>query len=404
LHLQRTVSGVSLIGETTRGRQRRAYRPRTPIKRLPSDTEIIAALYGSHEGVRALRWDARDNSLKLAQIARTWAFDQRAAESVSCRIVIAQKMGYAVTSQEDANRHWPAIQKYARRLEAAGVLRMHAFDVSVGIHFEFLDGWAAYTSSSRCASSSAGCSTGISRAPQRVRRAFYRQHRFAPARLRAGRGSPRLDFFYVGLSSTEEAVPYGDVQTSTALAHAHEPPGAAGAGDALSGEELLDAIRRTCPPDRRAALGRWLNSPSSPESFAALSAAASEGAVDALVAALVAWAWRFPSREPRLSHKAVAQLDRSAAQLDRLWQPGAAAALLVDWVASAEDVDHARVSGRDSSGARVTGGRPIVSLGFFVIGLRGVAREQAAKRRGRPIPKAWKPRRPGGGFYGWASA
>lgn len=390
--------GAAVVaGTTTRGRQRRAYRPVKPLSRVPTEEQVSEALHASHVGIRGLRSDRHDNCMKLFRLAREWWWAHERGEAVSCRVVIAQKMGYAVTDQDDADRHWSSIWRYARQLELAGVLVMREQENSrgaaIGVRLELLDGWLTYTDAPS-ASSSAGCCDGISR----PRREHYRRHRFAPRRIAGGRGSPPLYFFHGSYRERNRPSPTGTSKQLTTQAHAHEPRGAAGVGAAL---DAGDAIERACPPGHRAALWRWRTAGTEQEPPAALQAAADSGALDAVPAGLAAWSLRFPGREPRFSTAAAAQLERSAAQLDRLWSPGAGAGWIVAAVLASDDEDRHQVRQREPGGALVTRGRPIASLAYFVNGLRLLAREQKRKRRhGEPRPKHWRPRRPGG-YDGW---
>lgn len=152
---------------TTRGRQRRAYRPSKPLGRVPTDDQVIQALVGSHRSEKALYKNRRDSCLKAWRIAADWFWSAHSAEAVSSHVVIAQHFfgldeetgEQRIKDQADADVAWPTIWKVYKRLEQAGVMRAeglrNAHGAFIGVRLELLDGWAAYADDAS-ASSSAG--------------------------------------------------------------------------------------------------------------------------------------------------------------------------------------------------------------------------------------------------------
>lgn len=163
----------------------------------------------------------------------------------------------------------------------------------------------------------------------------------------------------------------------------------------------MDAIERACPPSHRPALQRWRKLPSKEDAWPALQAAADSGGLDAVPAALAAWAIASEGREPRLSRSMAAQLERSAGQFDRINGRGAAAGWIVHrirsgWWSDCQNFGR-RVTRHESVTTRY--GRRMLeeevnlgveSIAFYVLQLRQLAR--LARRHARTRAAAAKAR------------
>jgi hypothetical protein len=147
------------------------------------------------------------------------------------------------------------------------------------------------------------------------------------------------------------------------------------------GPGSVDAIERACPPQLRPAL-RPLRTALRESERPKLVLRDSALAGTSIVVLILAW-WEYVTggRAPRLSLAARAQLERSAAQYDRLNRPGAALLLLVEALENFEDDER-----HDFETIR--------SLGYYVHTLKQKARltRRAQRRAGKPRP--WRSRKP----------
>ncbi len=165
----------------------------------------------------------------------------------------------------------------------------------------------------------------------------------------------------------------------------------------------MDALQRACPPTARAALIalRRVNCSTEGE-FAALVADAGP-AVPAVAVALAGWGFWLPEvavlpeMGPKLSARAVGQLERSSAQLDRLFaRQGVGVEVVVDELLSwrrAELFDRHR----DLSVPRIldASGRDVVSLNALVRHVKATARAAVTRwRQVTPRPEGSKRNRP----------
>lgn len=396
--------------------RRRPGRPcpptHAPLRGQP-DWVCRAALRAVHDGRQRLRVDFEDNVIKLVRAIGRKAHRRQVGWGFTTWRQLAQVLYGAdvILTDDDVQRVRKSVRRWARGAERAGLV---AFEEALSP-----DGGSACLRWRQLdpltdAADPAAVAEAVDQAPVRDERIRVRysgpdreRQRWTRRCARAGRGAARrlIDpaahrrFHYLRRSDPPcRSSLASPGTTSSGRAHAHE------AGPCRQ-TIRLDAIERACPASHRAALRRWRTAASSREPWIALQAAADQGAVEALPAALAAWAIASEGREPRLSRSMSAQLERSAAQLDRIAGRGAAAGWIVHRIAvglAEDDADYGRRRIERRAETNVMTGRRfevavevnagVESIAFYVLQLRQLARQARRNHRGAPPPRPWRAR------------
>lgn len=396
------------------GRRRsRAPLPRlsVPVQGHP-DWLCRAALRACHDGKYRMRVDFEDNVVKLVRAIGRKAYASGNGEGLTSYRQLAEVLYGPELLAADPwalERVKTSVKRWMRGAERAGLVAfteaLRPDGRSACLRWRQLDPCSDSVKPEAVAEAVAELAPAPPDVRQHFTRRQRRQHRWTAHCPRAGRGATRrlIDPGRPSLSSTAKTDPPGrscmasPCPTSLGRAPAHE---AGGPGRPRG----LDAIERACPPDHRAALRRLRTAGIEGERLESLQAAADNGAVHAVPAALAAWALTTEGREPRLSRRMAAQLDRSAAQLDRLHGDGTAAGWIVHRIIAgmldpidSDDRAYGRRRRRhetDAFGRRfeVVEHVGITSLAFYVLQLRQTARDARRHALRRPRPRAWRSR------------